>query len=435
MARGKRAGAKRARGAWAAVVVTVLVTTFAVVLVLNLSLADKTVDQDVPALYSVEDAQFTRIMNVMLGPPIVEGNRVTTLVNGDRIFPAMLDALRGAKKTITFEMYIYWSGRIGKEFADVLAERARAGVKVHVLLDGVGAGKIDDAFIEQMERAGVEVKRYNPPRPWTIGRFNNRTHRKIVVVDGRVAFTGGVGIADQWLGDGQDPEHWRDTHFRVEGPVVAQLQAAFMDNWTEITGSVLHGEDYFPRLESQGPQRAQMFMSSPGGSSESMQLMYLLSIAAAQKTIDIAAAYFVPDNVDVSTLVGALKRGVRVRIVLPGRHIDAGVVRRASRARWGELLEAGAEIHEYQPTMYHCKVMVVDGLWTSVGSTNFDNRSFSVNDEANLNVQDREFAREQTRIFEEDLKRARRITLEEWRDRPWTEKLWENAASIFRSQL
>jgi cardiolipin synthase len=423
------------RHRWPAVAAAVLLTAFVVVLVLNLALGDKTVDRDVPARYSVDDERFVRVMSVMLGPPLVSGNRTAALPNGDRIFPAMLDALRSARKTITFEMYIYWSGRIGKAFADVLSERARSGVKVHVLLDGVGAGKIDDAFIEEMERAGVELKRYNPPRPWTIGRFNNRTHRKIVVVDGRIGFTGGVGIADQWLGDAQDAEHWRDTHFRIEGPVVAQMQAAFMDNWTEVTGTVLYGDDYFPAIEPAGAQRAQMFTSSPGGGSDSMQLMYLMSIASAKKTIDLAAPYFVPDNVDVNTLVAALKRGVAVRIIVPGRHIDSGIVRRASRARWGDLLEAGAEIYEYQPTMYHCKVMVVDSLWASVGSTNFDNRSFSVNDEANLNVYDAAFAAEQVRIFERDLERSRRVTLEEWRNRPWTEKLLEYAASLLGSQL
>jgi cardiolipin synthase len=306
---------------------------------------------------------------------------------------------------------------------------------VHVLIDGVGSGKIEEAYVEQMKQAGVQLVRYNPPRWFTIGRLNNRTHRKLIVVDGVVGFTGGVGIADQWLGNAQDGTHWRDTHFRVEGPVVAQMQGAFMDNWTEETGVVLHGEVYFPAPKPAGDVRAQIFTSSPGGGSDSMQLMYLLSIAAARKSIVISAAYFVPDNVEVDTLVAALKRGVGVRIIVPGEHIDAEIVRKASRARWGALLDAGAEIYEYQPTMFHCKVMVVDGLWTSVGSTNFDNRSFSVNDEANLNIYDREFARQQLRIFDEDLKRARRITREAWRNRPWTEKLWEHALSLTGSQL
>jgi len=430
MARKSRRGRK-----WPAVVAAVFATGFAVVLVLNLSLGDKNVDRAVPSLYAVEDPQFTRTIGALLGPPLVGGNRATALLNGDDIFPAMLAALRTAKSTITFEMYIYWSGGIGKQFADVLSERARAGVKVHVLIDAVGSGKIDETYIDQMENAGVEVRRYNPPHWYTLGRFNNRTHRKLVVVDGAVGFTGGVGIADQWTGNAQDPAHWRDTHFRIEGPAVAQLQAAFMDNWTQVTGMVLHGADYFPPLTAVGAHRAQVFTSSPGGGSESMQLMYLLSIAASRKSIALSASYFVPDNIAIRTFVEALKRGVKVRIILPGPHMDAEPVQRASRARWGELLAAGAEIYEYQPTMFHSKVMVVDELWTSVGSTNFDNRSFSVNDEANLNIYDREFAKLQMRIFEQDLGRSRRVSFEEWRNRPWSEKLWEHTIALLGSQL
>ena len=429
--------ARKARPAkrWAIVIAAMAAVALAAVLFVNLTLGDKKIDHVVPSLYGVEDAQFIRTMGVLLGPPLVNGNRAAVLVNGDEIFPAMLDALRKARRTITFEMYIYWSGRIGEEFAQVLSERAQAGVKVHVLLDGVGSGKIDERYIERMRRAGVEVERYNPPRFYTIGRLNNRTHRKLVVIDGAVGFTGGVGIADQWTGNAQDPQHWRDTHFRIEGPAVAQMQSAFMDNWTEVTANVLHGEDYFPPLKSVGPHLAQVFTSSPGGASDSMQLMYLLSIAAARRNIVLSASYFVPDDVEVQTLVEALKRGVKVRIIVPGPHIDTAVVRRASRARWGKLLEAGAEIHEYEPTMFHCKVMVVDDVWTSVGSTNFDNRSFASNDEANLNIYDREFARHQISIFEQDLKRSRRISLEEWRNRPWHEKLWEHATSLLGSQL
>ena len=420
---------------WGVVLAVAAATALAAVLFVNLSLGDKKIDRVVPSLYAVEDAQFMRTMSVLLGPPLVNGNHTAVLVNGEQIFPAMLAALRGARKTITFEMYIYWSGRIGQEFADVLAERARAGVKVHVLLDGVGSGKIDERYIEQMKQAGVQLERYNPPRFYTVGRLNNRTHRKLLVIDGTIGFTGGVGIADQWTGNAQDPQHWRDTHFRLEGPAVAQMQSAFMDNWTEVTGDVLHGEDYFPPLKRVGAQLAQIFTSSPGGASDSMQLMYLLSIAAARRDVVLSASYFVPDNVEVKTLVEALKRGVKVRIIVPGPHMDASIVRRASRARWGELLEAGAEIYEYGPTMFHCKVMVVDDVWTSVGSTNFDNRSFAVNDEANLNIYDRDFARAQVRIFEQDLKQSRRITLEEWRSRPVREKLRERAASLLGSQL
>jgi cardiolipin synthase len=414
---------------------SIVLTALAVLLVANLSLGDKKIDKRVESLYSVADPHFQRTIGTMLGPALLPGNRVEALVNGDRFFPAMLEAIRAARESITLETYIYWSGKIGDEFVAALTERARAGVRVHVLLDWVGSGKIDKAVFEQMKAAGIEVRLYNPLRWNTLAQMNNRTHRKLLVIDGAIGFTGGAGIADEWTGDAQDPSRWRDTQFRIEGPAVAQMQAAFMENWIEATGMVLHGEAYFPPLERRGSARAQVFVSSPGGGGETAQLLYLLSIASAAKSIRMSAAYFVPDNTEVRTFVAALKRGVRVQIILPGPQIDSAIVRRASRAEWGELLRAGAEIHEYQPTMYHCKVLVVDELWTSVGSTNFDSRSFSVNDEANLNILDGPFAAAQARIFEEDLKRSRRITLEEWENRPWTEKLWEHTLGLLSSQL
>ncbi|MGZ9076031.1 MAG: phospholipase D-like domain-containing protein, partial [Burkholderiaceae bacterium] len=334
-----------------------------------------------------------------------------------------------------FETYIYWSGEIGKRFSAALAERARAGVKVNVLVDWVGSQKMDQDSIETMTQAGVEFRKYRPLRWYNLGRINNRTHRKLLVVDGRIGFTGGVGIADNWTGNAQDPEHWRDNHYRLEGPAVAQMQAAFMDNWTKVSGSVLHGDPYFPPQKPSGQMYAQVFQSSSEGGSESMHLMYLLSIAAATKTIDLAMAYFVPDKVTSEALVSAIKRGVRVRLILPGHHMDTEFVRSASRASWGPLLQGGALIHEYQPTMYHVKLLIVDGIWSSVGSTNFDPRSFRLNDEANLNVYDAEFARRQTQTFDTDLKHARRITYEQWEARPWHEKLKERGAALFSSQL
>jgi cardiolipin synthase A/B len=420
---------------WRIGILTFLGTALAVLLIANLSLGDKVIDREVASHYSVEEPQFRRTMNVLLGPQILPGNQVQALVNGDEIFPAMLKAIRGARETITFETYVYWRGEIGGQFTEALAERARAGVKVHVLFDAVGAGKIDKSHVRRLEEAGVEVRKYNPLRWHSIARMNNRTHRKILVIDGKLGFTGGAGIGDEWAGNAQDPKHWRDTHFRVEGPVVAQMQAAFMENWIEVTGQVLHGEEYFPALGKAGGQVAQFIVTSPGGGSESMQLMYLLSIAASAKSIQLSAAYFVPDEVEIRTLVAAVQRGVRVQIIVPGRETDSPAVRRASRSTWGELLRAGVEIYEYQPTFFHCKVMVVDDVWVSVGSTNFDSRSFSVNDEANLNVYDREFAAAQVRIFEDDLKRSKRIAYEAWKDRPWTEKLWEHTMGLFSSQL
>jgi cardiolipin synthase A/B len=374
-------------------------------------------------------------LGVLLGPPFLDGTRVRALVNGDEIFPPMLAAIRGAKRSITFETYIYWAGDIGQEFADALAERARQGVKVHVLLDWVGSAKMDESLVATLSTAGVKVRQFHPPHWSHLGRMNNRTHRKLLIVDGRVGFTGGVGVAPQWTGRAQDPAHWRDTHFEVEGPVVAQMQSVFIDNWIKVTGDVLHGPDYFPTLAAAGRGRAQMFSSSPSGGSESMQLMYLLAVTAASRSIDLSASYFVPDALTTRALVAAMKRGVKLRIVVPGKHIDSETVRSASRATWGPLLAAGAVIAEYEPTMYHCKVLIIDGLLVSVGSTNFDNRSFRLNDEATLNVMDTTFAAAQTALFEADLALSRRVTHAEWLDRPLRERLGEVMASVVGTQL
>ena len=406
-----------------------------VLVVANLSSGEKKIEQEIEHLYAVGEPSFVRSMGTLLGPAILTGNQARALCNGDEIFPAMLDAMRAAERTITFETYIYWSGSIGKAFSDVLSDRARAGVAVHVLLDWVGSGKMDQSMLQEMERAGVQVVRYHPLRWYNLGRLNNRTHRKLLVVDGKVGFTGGVGIADNWLGHAEDPDHWRDTHFQLDGPAVAQMQAAFMDNWIEARGRVLHGPEYFPKLGPAGAHAAQVFKSSASEACESVRLMYLLSIASAVKSVRIANAYFVPDRLSVATLVAAQRRGARVEIIVPGRHVDAQVVRKASRACWGELLEAGIAIYEYQPTMYHTKVMVVDDLWTSVGSTNFDNRSFRLNDEANLNILDADFAGGQVRQFEADKGRSREMTLAWWRARPWHERASERLAGLLRSQL
>ena len=420
---------------WLIVLITAVATWLLTVLARQFLSPEKAIRHELEHLYGVEDEQFLRSMGELLPPAIMDGNKVTPLINGDEIFPAMLRAIRSARVSITFETFIYWSGRIGREFADAFAERAKAGVKVHVLLDWLGSKKMDEKLLGEMKDAGVEVMRYHPLHWYNISRVNNRTHRKLLVVDGRIGFTGGVGIADEWTGHAQDPEHWRDTHVQVEGPAVAQMQAAFMDNWMKTHARVLHGDHYFPRLEHVGKTPAQVFMSSANEGSESVRLMYLLSITAAMRTVRIANAYFVPDDLAIQTIVDAAKRGVRVQIIVPGKHIDTAIVRRASRSRWGKLLDAGVEIFEYQPTMYHCKVMVADELWVTIGSTNFDNRSFRLNDEANLNAYDRELAAHQVRCFEQDLSRSRRITLEEWRNRPLTEKLVEHALGLLRWQL
>jgi cardiolipin synthase len=417
------------------VFMVVVASIAATIIALNFIPGEKKVQTRISEIYAVHDPQFLRSMSHLLGPPLEPGNQVKELLNGDEIFPPMLAAIRAAEKTITFETYIYWSGEIGKEFADALAERARAGVKVHVLVDWVGSVKMDDQLLQLMENAGVEILKYHPLHWYHLARMNNRTHRKLLVVDGKVGFTGGVGIADNWLGHAQDADHWRDSHFRIEGPAVAQMQAAFMDNWMKTSGEVLHGEDYFPSLKPVGEHHAQVFKSSSSEGSESVRLMYLLSIASARETVYIANAYFVPDDLSVQTIVRALQRGVKVKILMPGTRTDSEPVRRASRARWGDLLKAGAEMYEYQPTMFHCKVMIVDDVWVSVGSTNFDSRSFRLNDEANLNIYDHAFAQRQIDIFEDDLKKSRQITYEAWERRPWGEKLLEHTLALLRSQL
>ncbi|HYE06540.1 MAG TPA: phospholipase D-like domain-containing protein [Planctomycetota bacterium] len=420
---------------WWWLIVAAAAGALAVLLLSNLTTSEKKVVYAIEPDFSADDERFERLMCCLLGPALVGGNRVTALHDGDEIFPAMLAAIRAAKSSICFETYIYWSGETGREFCAALAERARAGVPVHAVIDGVGAAKLDKALVQSMIDDGVEVQRFHSPSWRTISKINNRTHRKLLIVDGRIGFTGGVGIADQWRGHSQDSEHWRDNHYRVEGPVVAQLQSAFMDNWLKTAQYVLHGDAYFPRLDPVGDQVMQLFKSSPDEGSESVRLMYLLAISAARRSLDIANAYFVPDDLSREALIKAAKRGVRIRVILPGEIIDTHITRRASRSRWGPMLEAGIEIYEFQPTMFHCKVMIVDSLWVSVGSTNFDSRSFRLNSEANLNVRDQRFAAEQSEVFEADLARARRVTLDAWRHRPQHEKLIEHAASLVRSQV
>lgn len=407
----------------------------AILLYANLESSERKVEHPLPHRYATSDSQFVRTMGNLLGPSFVAGNRVSSLLNGDEVFPAMLGAIRAARRTITFESYIYWSSETGREFTEALCDRARAGVRVHLLLDWAGSQKASRGDLGRLKDAGVEVVMYRPLRWYSLDRINHRTHRKLLIVDGRVGFTGGIGIADQWKGHGQDRDHWRDSQFRAEGPVVAQLQAAFMDDWFEAKGAVLDGPGYFPDLDPAGPSLAQVFRSSPAGGNGNLRLMYLMAIASASRRILIANSYFVPDRMTVTMLVEARRRGVDVELIVPGEILDAQLVRRASRAMWGPLLEAGVRIYEYQPTMYHTKVMVVDDVWTSVGSTNLDDRSFRLNQEANLNVLDPAFGAEQARVFAEDRSRSRRVTLEEWRRRSLWERVQERFAGVMRKQL
>lgn len=299
---------------------------------------------------------------------------------------------------------------------------------MRVLLDYVGSVKMDDDVLRSMREAGCEIVRFHPPSFFHPSRINNRTHRKLLIVDGLIGFTGGVGIAPQWTGDAQDKDHWRDTHLRIEGPVIAQLQGVFMVNWTKATGRVTCGEGHFPALPPAGDTPAHMFHSSPDDGSENVRLMYLLAIASARRSIRLVQAYFLPDEVCRRALCDAAGRGVEIDLLLTGAHTDSPTVRHASRAIWGELLEAGIRIHEFQPTHLHAKITIVDDYWVSLGSANFDNRSFRLNDEANLSALDPELARELSADFAADLLRAHRITLAAWRARPWHGRLRGRAA-------
>lgn len=385
--------------------------------------------------YSVSDPEFLRSMGSLVEPGILASNQVTTLLNGDQIFPAMLSAVRAAEKTICLETYIYWSGDIGRQFADVLAEKAKAGVKVHVIIDWIGSRRIDSSLLRLMEDAGVEVERYNPLVWYAPTRLNHRDHRKLLIVDGKVGFTGGAGLADIWKGNAANPREWRDSMFKLEGPAVAQMQAAFMDNWTKTTARVLDGDDYFPELRPAGRQFAQVFKSSPRDGTEDVRLMNLLSIAAARKSIRLSAAYYVPDALTTQEFLEAVARGVKVEIIVPGAETDSAIVKHASRGKWGPLLKAGVKIYEYEPTMYHTKVMIIDDVWVSVGSANFGNRSFRLNDEANLNVFSREFAEEQIRIFEDDKTKCTEVTYQTWKRRSLWKRFMEVITAPFRAQL
>ncbi len=401
-------------------------------LVRNFFPAEKKIRHPITANYQIGDDVFVRTMGHLLGPPLVEGNKITPLENGDQIFPAMLEAIRRAERTITFENFLWKEGEISDAFASAFAERARAGVKVHFLQDAMGSDAVHGRAIQLLKRAGVCVEIF---RFVHFSRINYRTHRKILVIDGNLGFIGGVGIADEWKGDGCTHGLWRDSHYRVEGPVVAQLQQAFMDNWMETRAELLHGDAYFPQQEKAGDQLCQIFKSSAGEGSDSARLMLLVSIAAARERIRIANAYFIPDSLTIQTLLAALRRGVKVEIITPGRDIDAHVVRAVGQTRWKPLLTAGARFYEYQPARFHCKYLLVDDCWASVGSANLDNRSMSLNEEANLNVLDESFVRKHARVFDADKAHSREVTLEEWRHRPWKEKIKGRAFSIFRSQM
>ena len=367
--------------------------------------------------------------------PIVGGNAITLLQNGEEIFPAMLDAIRAGEKTITYAQYFYEDGPVARELAETLAERCRSGVAVSVLLDAFGTLSMPAEYIETLRRSGCQLALFRPLTRTIFRNANNRNHRRILVVDGRVGFTGGSGVSRKWMGNGRTENHWRDTDVRVEGPAVEYLQGAFAENWLEATGIVLGGEGYFPRpLPPKGQVYAQVVRSSPEGGSFGMYTTFLLAMASAQRSILITNPYFVLDDTMADTLTSAVRRGVKVVVLVPGA-IDHNLVRQASRARFGRMLRAGVEIHEYAAALLHAKMMVVDGVWSTVGSTNLDNRSFALNDELNLVIYSAALGRRLEQVFADDLRYSRKVDYRGWRARGITDRFLEFLARPLRSLM
>jgi cardiolipin synthase A/B len=400
------------------------------------SSAPKQTVYELPHGFTVSDPTF--LPSALPGPTMTSGNRLELLENGDAAFPAMLAAIASARKTVNFEAYIFWSGEVGTRFCTALAERAAHGVAVRVLLDAVGSTgrRLNASDVDTMRRAGCHVEFFHSKKPWMLWVLNHRNHRRVLVVDGTVGFTGGVGFADQWLGNADSREHWRDTQVRVEGPAVRGLQRAFQENWSEVTGEPLVGEEFFPILPPLGTISAAVVPSSPLAPMSGVGRVYAISLAAATKEIWIANSYFLPDETTAGLLVAAVKRGVDVRVIIPSdEENDVPATKAAGRSFSGPLLEGGVKIFEYQPTMFHLKTMVVDGIFATVGSANFDERSFHLNEEVNLFVYDTSFAALMRERFLLDQARCRPYTTAMWQARPLKKRISEWFAEPFRSQL
>jgi cardiolipin synthase len=383
---------------------------------------------------TVSHPSFIPTMEAYTASTVSTGNRVDFLLNGDRIFPAQLAAIRGAQRTITYAQYFYEDGPPAVRLVEAISERCRAGVRAHVLLDGFGSLKMPPELRQQLEGAGCEVAIFRPLRPWSLDKANNRNHRRILVVDGKIGFTGGSGASSKWMGNGRREGHWRETDARMEGPAVNDLQGAFAENWLETTGHVLGGPGYFAIQPARGNVRAQVVRSSPTNGSFAMYTMYLLAISSARRNIYMTNPYFLPDEQMRQALVEAKRRGVRVVLLLPGA-IDNNIVRQASRGGFGELLDAGIEIHEYRSGLLHAKTMAVDGLWATVGSTNVDNRSFALNDELNLALYDADTAGGLEKIFIDDLGHSRPVDPAVWRARGPLTRVLEVLSMPFKPQL
>ena len=385
--------------------------------------------------FAIESDEFLATITGATGVPILAGNSIDILNNGDEFYPAMLEEITRARTSITIEAYIYWAGDIGRRFAQALAGRAREGIPVKILLDAVGSATIGTEILETLEAGGCQLAWYNRIHWYTIGRFNHRTHRKSLIIDGRVGFTGGAGIADVWLGHAQSPEHWRDMQIRIAGPAVTPLQTGFAQNWLKTTGELLSGETYYPEPEHVGPLAVQTVMSSPETGASSVRVMHYLPIVCARRSIYIANPYFIPDQAAIDTLLDARHRGVDVRIMVSGEHNDNWLARQNSIRLYGPLLKAGIQILDYNKTFLHQKTMVVDGRWITIGTTNFDNRSFAHNEETSVCVRDVELAHRMEEAFLADMRTCNRVELETWRNRGLLAKSLEAVASLLEAQV
>jgi len=383
------------------------------------------------------ERDFLITTEALTAAPIAEGNEIELLINGDEIFPAFLETIASATRAVNLLTYVYWRGEIAEEVAAALCAKAKEGVEVNILLDWVGTLKMDTTLIDDLRDGGANVAKFRPLKPYALRRLDNRTHRKLLIVDGEVGMTGGVGIADEWTGNAQDRDHWRDTHVRVRGPVVRGLQGAFAENWLEATGSVLVGPSHLPVLEPREGATAtmQVVRSRAGVGDTNVEALMFLAIAATRQTMDLTAAYFAPRPAFTCALVEAAGRGVRVRILVPGGEGDKQIVRAAGRESYDELLDAGVQLYEYCPTMLHAKSLVLDGAWSSVGSVNFDNRSFQLQDEATLCVQDERFAAQLTAQFERDLEQSQEIRPGRWSERRLRQRVSEKALTLIRREL
>lgn len=372
----------------------------------------RTVIPDVGLEIPVQSADFAPSLATTTGTPWLSGNHVRTLPNGDAFFPPMIEAIRKARQTITFETFAFVEAPITRDVTQALCERAREGVAVHMILDHTGSRKAGKANIKALREAGVDLHFFHPFNPLFPKRTNNRTHRKILVVDGEIAFTGGAGFAHAWSGNAHSPEHWRDTQYEIKGPAVAPIQQSFAENWHELTGVKLQGPSYFPPLQSAGPYRVQVLSDGPNNHAHPIAHSYLAAINGARKSLVMEQSYFIPTTPFRKALLRAAKRGVKIEVLVPSKLIDSKPARYASQNHWRILLEHGIRIYEYEPTMMHAKLLVADDRLSIIGSSNFDDRSFFINDEINLHVDSPGFAREQLKMIRHDLTKAREITLE-----------------------